>query len=429
MNELTPPNANAYTFSPPLSGAPQHVPSVARESAETGQIAFALVSALSKLRNPPRNRSVEVSTRGGGKYSFRYATLDKILDMARPVLSAEGLVLFQPITTNDKGGLVLVTKLLHRSGEWMETTIPLPAPGADPQSLGSAITYLRRYAVTSLLGIASDEDDDGNRAAGNHMKDTTSRGDRLRDEAERATNPAERLRILARGAKDVEEGTELLRIWSREANGLESSRGRPEFEQLVRHIGVGLRNSLGQMCASAFVRAVRIDNAEALAAFETAWGGEWAHTLMMMQEEAPDTHRALQSLVVSSIRRARRAIDAAAPARIEGPKDDGQKQAPTPNAEGGAAAPNGGDGEGPPSGARFPLIGVDGKTRLVGNARDWVGGIREVSGLFGGEPEGLRAWAGLMKKLVAENAERAPKAAERAREVIDAAVAALPQLG
>ncbi len=337
MNEIVrPPSSDPNTG---WNTSPTHSVSIARESSETGQIAAALVSALSKLRNPPRNRSVEVSTRGGGKYAFRYATLDKILDMARPVLAAEGLVLFQPISTNEKGGLVLVTRLLHRSGEWMETSIPLPAPGGDPQSFGSAVTYLRRYAVTALLGIASDEDDDANRAAGNHIKDVTPRHERLRDEVGRTIDPVQALTIRAKGARDVDDGTDLLRAWANATAATEAVRGKPEWEQLVRQVGVGLRNSLGQMCASAFVRAARLSGPEDVAAFEAAWGGEWAHTLMMMQEEAPDTYRALQSHVVSQIRRARRGGTAA---------------------EGGAASEGLAGDEAPPSedaGARVPGAG------------------------------------------------------------------------
>ena len=322
MNEIVRPaptdhEATAWNASPTRSL------SIARESSETGQIAAALVAALGRMRNPPRNRSVEVSTRGGGRYGFRYATLDKILDMARPVLAEEGLVLFQPISTNEKGGLVLVTRLLHRSGEWMETSIPLPAPGGDPQSFGSAVTYLRRYAVTALLGIASDEDDDGNRAAGNRMQDVTPRHERLRDEAGRDIDPVQALTIRAKGAQNVDDGTDLLRAWTNATAATEAIRGRPEWEALVRHVGVGMRNSLGQMCASAFVRAARMASPEDVAAFEAAWGGEWAHTLMMMQEEAPETYRALQGHVVSQIRRARRGA-AAAEAGVAGERREGE---------------------------------------------------------------------------------------------------------
>ena len=343
MNEIVrPPSSDPNAG---WNATPTHSVSIARESPETGQIAAALVSALSKLRNPPRNRSVEVSTRGGGKYAFRYATLDKILDLARPVLAAEGLVLFQPISTNEKGGLVLVTRLLHRSGEWMETSIPLPAPGGDPQSFGSAVTYLRRYAVTALLGIASDEDDDGNRAAGNHIKDTTSRHERLRDEAVRHTDPVQALVAKAKAARDVDDGTDLLRAWANATSATEALRGRPEWEQLVRHVGVGLRNSLGQMCASAFVRAARLAEPDDVPAFEAAWGGEWAHTLMMMQEEAPDTYRALQSHVVAQIRRARRGANGGAAANGGAPGEDAaaaEESAAEPAGAGRSAVSEGG---------------------------------------------------------------------------------------
>jgi hypothetical protein len=346
---------------PNWNGSPTHSVSIARESPETGQIAFALVSALSKLRNPPRNRSVEVSTRGGGKYSFRYATLDKILDMARPVLAAEGLVLFQPISTNEKGGLVLVTRLLHRSGEWMETSIPLPTPGGDPQSFGSAVTYLRRYAVTALLGIASDEDDDANRAAGNHVKDVTPRHERLRDEAGRATDPLQALTAKAKGARDVDDGTDLIRAWANAAAATEALRGQPEWETLVRHVGLGLRNSLGQMCASAFVRAARLAGPEDVAAFEAVWGGEWAHTLMMMQEEAPDTYRALQSHVVSQIRRARRAGAAAeaGAAPVAGSGEAAAVEASSQPDEGGIRTSAGGRGAVSEGGPRRAARGTE----------------------------------------------------------------------
>lgn len=337
MNEMVrPPQSDPNTW----NASPTHSVSIARESPETGQIAAALVTALGNLRNPPRNRSVEVSTRGGGRYSFRYATLDKILDLARPVLAAEGLALFQPISTNEKGAMVLVTRLLHRSGEWMETSIPLPTPGGDPQAFGSAVTYLRRYAVTALLGIASDEDDDANRAAGNHMKDVTPRHERLRDEAGRTIDPVQALAIRAKGTRDVDDGTDLLRAWANAAAATEAIRGKPEWEQLVRQVGVALRNSLGQMCASAFVRAARLSGPEDVAAFEKNWGEEWAHTLMMMQEEAPDTYRALQGHVVAQIRRVRRAAPDAG-GQVPAANDEGAarpEEAPSDDAAGGKQA-------------------------------------------------------------------------------------------
>jgi hypothetical protein len=284
------------------SGPPANSVSVVRESQETAQIAAALVSALSKLKNPPRNRSVEVSTKGGGRYSFRYATLDKILDAARPVLAAEGVALYQPISTNERGGLVLLTRLLHRSGEWMETSIPLPSPGSDPQGFGSAVTYLRRYAVTALLGIASDEDDDANRAAGNHLRDVTPRHERLRDEADRAVSADDKLAALAKSARTHEEGARLISGWAQLAADVpQDKRG-----EVLRRVSAGLANSLGAVPSAAFAQAARMRTQDDQDAFAGRWGGEWSAPLMAMQQQAPEAYKALQSHVAAAIRRVKK---------------------------------------------------------------------------------------------------------------------------
>ena len=140
-----------------------------RESADIAQIAPALVRAQGAMENPPRNRSVQVRTQAGS-YTFRYATLDKITDMIRHALVENGLCLLQPIVGTERGP-ALVTRLLHESGQWLECEVLLPALGNNPQAFGSAVTYVRRYSVCALLNIAADEDDDANRAAGNHYAD------------------------------------------------------------------------------------------------------------------------------------------------------------------------------------------------------------------------------------------------------------------
>lgn len=145
-----------------------------RESSDIAKIAHALVQAQKALANPPRNRTVKVRTKTGGEYVFRYATLDQIMDAARPALGEAGLCVLQPIVSTEKGS-VLVTRLLHESGQWMECEIPLPRLGEDLQGFGSAVSYVRRYAVSAMLNITADEDDDGNTAAGNHVADAPRR--------------------------------------------------------------------------------------------------------------------------------------------------------------------------------------------------------------------------------------------------------------
>ena len=105
-----------------------------------------------------------MTKRTGGTYSFSYAPLDVILDVVRKPLADNGLALVQLLD-----GGALLTLLLHESGAVLEGRTPIPET-ADVQAFGSAITYLRRYAIQSLLGIAAEEDDDGNRGAGNQSK-------------------------------------------------------------------------------------------------------------------------------------------------------------------------------------------------------------------------------------------------------------------
>jgi ERF superfamily protein len=86
------------------------------------------------------------------------------------VLSENGLAISQLLTTDLGGAAALRTVLLHESGESLESIFPFPVYGnLDAQGWGSVITYFRRYALTALLGIATEEDDDGNSASGNHV--------------------------------------------------------------------------------------------------------------------------------------------------------------------------------------------------------------------------------------------------------------------
>ena len=94
-------------------------------------------------------------------FKSRYATLDSVVEAITPALLKNGLILLQPISQGEDGGMVLITQLWHESGERFEFKFVLPQL-ADLQKMGSAITYARRYSILSLLGIAPEDDDDGN---------------------------------------------------------------------------------------------------------------------------------------------------------------------------------------------------------------------------------------------------------------------------
>lgn len=98
-------------------------------------------------------------------FESSYASLSDILQAVMPLLSPCGLSITQPMRVTDNC-TILITRLLHESGELIESEMILPH-NPDPQKLGSLISYYKRYQLTALLGIATiDEDDDGNRASG-----------------------------------------------------------------------------------------------------------------------------------------------------------------------------------------------------------------------------------------------------------------------
>ena len=133
------------------------------QSFEIGTIVGALAKAQGAFLPVHRNRTVEVNLKDGkGKYTFAYATLDSVLDATRKALSENGLC----HTAMVYDGMIVV-KLMHESGQFFAAVLPVPQPSAGWQAFGSAITYARRYLLGPLLGVASEEDDDGNGADGN----------------------------------------------------------------------------------------------------------------------------------------------------------------------------------------------------------------------------------------------------------------------
>lgn len=129
----------------------------------------ALYAALARAQAsfPPiaKEKTVTVKTQQGGHYSFSYATLDAILNACRPALNENGLAIVQRLSSDGNGNTVLGTHLVHEDGAMLGSTVELPGAFTSPQQLGSLLTYLRRYALTALLGVAAEEDDDGRQAA------------------------------------------------------------------------------------------------------------------------------------------------------------------------------------------------------------------------------------------------------------------------
>ena len=134
-----------------------------KTSDSLANLAPALVKASAELR---------AITKDSTNPHFRstYASLDTIIDTVRPVLAKHGLTVVQGANSphTDEAGRVTAftveTMLLHASGEYLSNAVIMPMGKADPQGAGAAVTYGRRYALSALLSLATEEDDDGNAA-------------------------------------------------------------------------------------------------------------------------------------------------------------------------------------------------------------------------------------------------------------------------
>ena len=96
-------------------------------------------------------------------YKSKYASLDTIWETIRKPLSENGLSVAQTMNLIESNS-VLETTLYHTSGEWISGTQLVNPVKNEPQGLGSAITYARRYSISAILGLVSDDDDDANTA-------------------------------------------------------------------------------------------------------------------------------------------------------------------------------------------------------------------------------------------------------------------------
>lgn len=135
-----------------------------RTSEQVNDLFAALAKAQGEM--PTIAKTKQAKVKGQSKegrsfeYSYAYADIADVLEAVLPVLSRHGLSVTQP-TVVDGPALMIATRLGHSSGQWIESLYPVCSINGDHQKMGGAMTYARRYALCSLLGIAADEDTDG----------------------------------------------------------------------------------------------------------------------------------------------------------------------------------------------------------------------------------------------------------------------------
>jgi ERF superfamily len=133
-----------------------------RSSESTAAIATALAKAQTELSNPEKAMVGTVyNTRSDGPQSFRYASLFSGLDIVRKALGGQQIAIAQTTDIDRTNGTVnLTTLLLHTSGEWLSSDWPVCqlSETSAPRRMGAALTYARRYALFTMVGIAGEDD-------------------------------------------------------------------------------------------------------------------------------------------------------------------------------------------------------------------------------------------------------------------------------
>jgi len=152
-----------------------------RSSETIGAIAAALAKAQGELTNPEKSltATIRATNPRENDQTFRYAALSSGLDIVRKVLGGHEIATVQTTAIDNEAGLIrLTTTLAHSSGEWLSSEWPVCpiAETAAPRRMGAALTYARRYALFTLVGIAGEDDLDAPDLAEGAKTDAVTKG-------------------------------------------------------------------------------------------------------------------------------------------------------------------------------------------------------------------------------------------------------------
>lgn len=129
-----------------------------QKSDSFSELTKALIKVQSELK--PASKNAE-----NPHFRSKFADLNSVWDSCRDLLTKNGLSVIQGNSVGMDNTVIVETILAHSSGEWIQSELCLPLSKSDPQGVGSAITYGRRYGLAAIVGIVADVDDDGNAAS------------------------------------------------------------------------------------------------------------------------------------------------------------------------------------------------------------------------------------------------------------------------
>jgi hypothetical protein len=127
------------------------------QSETINALAEALAKAQGEMSEPTHDKT-------NPHFKSKYASLAAVHKALRGPLAKNGLAWVQALVPSDNGEAVVRTVLMHSSGQWIDSTVAIKPDKPTPQGFGSALTYARRYGLSSLTGVYADEDDDANTA-------------------------------------------------------------------------------------------------------------------------------------------------------------------------------------------------------------------------------------------------------------------------
>jgi len=133
------------------------------QSENINELAGALAKAQGSIK-------VAAKAKDNPFFKSKYADLPAVWEACRDALTSNGIAVVQSPQHDLEGNVYLETTLAHSSGQWMKSSYPIRPAKPDPQGFASAITYARRYALSAMVGVVADEDDDGNAASGTNGK-------------------------------------------------------------------------------------------------------------------------------------------------------------------------------------------------------------------------------------------------------------------
>lgn len=139
-----------------------------RQSESISKLLSGLMDVQREIPTMPKNAKVSYK-----QTHYCYTDLDTITSVIKPILAQHDIAYMQSVGMNEQGQNILTTRIFNRDGEYIEDSTTLPiiqgVNNNSAQTLGMAITYMRRYALCAMFGITSDEDVDANMVMGNSV--------------------------------------------------------------------------------------------------------------------------------------------------------------------------------------------------------------------------------------------------------------------